>query len=81
MGDNKTTKVSTSVIVREYPIGAGVDDPPSGFVSGNIKALIPLSRELLDLEPIPENPQQMKYRRGKIERLREKRIFGVLSKF
>lgn len=42
---------------------------------------MPLSRELLTPEPLPGNEQQLKYRRGKIERLNEKRIFGILTKF
>lgn len=48
---------------------------------GNIKALVPLSRELLAPEPVKDNPQQLMYRRGKIDKLYEKRIFGVLTKY
>jgi hypothetical protein len=51
------------------------------MVSGNIKVLLPLSRELLTPEPLPGNSLQLKYRRGKIEKLFEKRIFGVLTKY
>ena len=50
------------------------------MVSGNIKVLLPLSRELLLPEPLPDNPQQLKYRRGNREKTIEKRIFGVLTK-
>lgn len=76
MGDNKYTKIETSYILREdFPIS------PSGWVSGNIKALVPLSRELLTPEPCKDNQQQLMYRRGKIEQLHEKRIFGLLTKY
>jgi len=51
------------------------------MVSGNVKVLLPLSRELLLPESTPENPQALKYRRGNIEQTLEKRIFGVLTKY
>ena len=65
--------------MKEFPINAdGHDD---SMVSGNIKVLVPLSRELLTPEPLPGNTLQLKYRRGKIEKLYEKRVFGVLTKY
>ena len=53
LSDNKYTKVDTSVIIKEYPHNAQADR--DAMVSGNIKALVPLTRELLTPEPIPEN--------------------------
>jgi len=76
LGDNKYTKIETSQILRENLVSS-----PDGWVHGNIKALVPLSRELLAPEPVKDNPQQLMYRRGKIEKLCEKRIFGVLTKY
>lgn len=74
LGDNKSTKIESSVVLRENP------EVKNQWVSGNIKALLPLSRELLTPEPCKGNALQFQYRRGKIEKLFEKRIFGVLTK-
>lgn len=49
LGDNKYTKIETSVVIRSFP------DVQNQWVSGNIKALVPLSRELLTPEPYKNN--------------------------
>ena len=54
LGDNKYTKIDTPLILREYPSGS-LHSELSQIVSGNIKALVPLSRELLTPEPMPGN--------------------------
>ena len=54
LGDNKYTKIDTPLILREYPSGA-LHSELRQIVSGNIKALVPLSRELLTPEPMPGN--------------------------
>jgi len=54
LGDNKYTKIETSIILREFPEGSARSDK-NAMVSGNIKALVPLSRELLTPEPLPGN--------------------------
>ena len=62
LSDNKYTKIDTSVIIKEYPHQAQA--ARDAVVSGNIKALVPLTRELLTPESIPENVQQLRYRHG-----------------
>ena len=49
------------------------------MISGNIKALVPLFREKLHSEDTTAHPHLLKFQRGKLEPLREKRIFGVLT--
>ena len=50
------------------------------MISGNIKAVIPLFREKLGCEDLPEQYiTQFKFKRGKLEPLYEKRIFGILT--
>ncbi len=51
------------------------------MVSGHIKALVPLQREILTHESSEDKPQNFKYRRGTSEKIVEKSIFGVLTKF
>lgn len=51
------------------------------MVSGNIKAIVPLFRERLTCDEANTlNANMMKFKRGKIEAIREKRIFGILTK-
>ena len=48
------------------------------MIYGNVKAIIPLSREKLTLE-FDEN-QKPKYKRGQMTPLRENLIFGVVTR-
>ena len=49
-------------------------------MSGNVKALVPLFREKLHCENIAENnPNLLKFQRGKLEPLYEKHVFGVIT--
>ncbi len=73
--------METPIILRQSLLQQGLTEEQKDQVpvSGNIKVLLPLSRELLLPEPLPDNPQALKYRRGKVERTIEKRIYGVLT--
>lgn len=49
------------------------------MIYGNVKAVVPLVREQLEVEFDGDNPKS-KYRRGDMRPLRESLIFGVLTK-
>jgi hypothetical protein len=64
------------------------------MIDGNIKALIPLCREILtredldsngnpihEVQQIPPPASQARFRRGKQVPLNEKRIFGIMTPY
>ena len=68
LSDMQNTKVETPLIIREPISNYSELDPEISkahvMVSGNIKAMIPVCREILIAEPLEDNKQSFKYRRG-----------------
>lgn len=57
LSENLFTKVETPLILRQSLLKQGLTDEQKEKVqiSGNVKVLLPLSRELLLPEPLPDN--------------------------
>lgn len=57
LSDNRITTIETPLILRKTLLTQGLNEEQKSeiMVSGNVKALIPLSRELLLPEPLPNN--------------------------
>jgi hypothetical protein len=82
LGDIIPSKTETSVILQKPLIKDGAEqliDRTETLIYGNVKALIPLVRETLKIEPDTVNPQKSNFLRGELQHLREDLIFGILT--
>ena len=80
LGDIKSTRVNIPPILQQPLFSCSEKEAANTMISGNIKAIVPLFREKLRCEDTPDsNPNLVKFQRGQLEPLYEKRIFGVLT--
>jgi hypothetical protein len=83
LGDTYSCKVETPAIIQQHLLPEDtlkLIDRNLTLIYGNIKAIIPLVRERLQVESDPENENQPRYRRGPLVPLREKVVFGILTR-
>ena len=67
LSDYQNTIVETPAIIRQSITNIdhfGIIDKSKVMVSGHVKALVPLCREILKAEALPDNEQAFKYLRG-----------------
>lgn len=80
LGDIKSTRIESPLILNE-PV-YGPQEAKTTIVKGNIKAIIPLMREKFALHYEDNGGvSKEKYRRVETQKLNEKRIFGILTKY
>lgn len=82
LGDTISSRIEASVIIQEPLIKTEYQkciDRKTTLIYGNVKAIIPLCRERLELEEI-DDTGKTRYRRGHMEPLDERMCFGVLTK-
>ena len=79
LGDIRSTRIKTPQILRDaiYDCSQSEESKASTFVSGNIKAIVPLFREKLSSDDSGFNLTHFK--RGPVNPIQEKRIFGILT--
>ena len=81
LGDIKSTQITTPEIIQKLIYSCATDEEKAHtYVTGNIKAIIPLFRERLTCdEASSTNVNLVKFKRGPIIPICEKRIFGILT--
>lgn len=81
LGDIRSTKIRTPEILQKPLYQCSSDQEKSQtLVSGNIKAIVPLFRERLSCDDASRvNANLLKFKRGQLEPISEKRIFGILT--
>jgi len=86
--DVMTTRVETADLLQQPLISEDVIksiNRHETIIRGNVKAMIPLFRERLQLEyvqdPAGSNDLKPRYKRGTLEPLYEKKIFGILTPY
>ena len=80
LGDIRSTKIRTPEILRDAVYDCSNQSQEykaSTYVSGNIKAIVPLFREKLSSDDPGFN--LTKFKRGQVLPIKEKRIFGILT--
>lgn len=81
LGDIRSTRIRTPEILQKPIYDCPEDEKSTTYVSGNIKAIVPLFRERLTCDESGKgaNINLVRFKRDKIEPISEKRIFGILT--
>jgi hypothetical protein len=84
LGDIIPSKIETAGILSKPIIQEGVEeqgliDRRKTQIYGNVKAMVPLVREVLKIEAIPGEEQKTRYKRGILQPLMEELIFGIVT--
>lgn len=77
LGDIRSTSIQTPEILQKPIYNCSEEQKAVTFVSGNIKAMVPLFREKLSCDDTGLN--LVHFKRGSLEPIQEKRIFGILT--
>lgn len=81
LGDIRSTKIRTPEILQKPIYDCAESEKSRTYVSGNIKAIVPLFREKLTCDEAGKgsNINLVRFKRNKIDPISEKRIFGILT--
>ena len=80
LGDIRPTTIRTPEILQKTLYRCADSEKSQEYVSGNIKAIIPLFREKLTCDEASHtNANLLKFKRGQVEPISEKKIFGILT--